>query len=189
MFTVVIEDRLKFSTFDKPNIDGVLHRDGIVQGSVELAFVTVRIMQDTNDLILDETVATQATDSFNITFDLAVSERSYGALFVAAFPLETGITATLNGAIDDLVTTVNLSVSVGLIPLSGWLKITGSDEIMSFTKVTATQVLVQRGIFNTVATSHLDTAGVNIAAIKETATPYRQFQVEDDYFITTGRQG
>jgi hypothetical protein len=84
------------------------------------------------------------------TFGFGFGTGSYGGA--------SGLTTTLNGAIDDIVTTITV-VSTAGFPTTGVVKI--DNELISFTGTTTTDLTgCTRGVNGTTPVLHLDTAGV-----------------------------
>jgi hypothetical protein len=84
------------------------------------------------------------------TFGFGFGTASYGGA--------SGLTTTLNGAIDDIVTTITV-VSTAGFPTTGVVKI--DNELISFTGTTTTDLTgCTRGVNGTTPVLHLDTAGV-----------------------------
>ena len=70
----------------------------------------------------------------------------------------SGLTTTLNGAINNIVTTITLTSTAGF-PTTGVVKI--DNELISYTGISSNDLTgCTRGVNGTSAASHLDTAGV-----------------------------
>jgi hypothetical protein len=84
------------------------------------------------------------------TFGFGFGTASYGGA--------SGLTTTLNGAIDAIVTTITLTSTTGF-PTTGVVKI--DNELISFTGISTNDLTGCTRAYNgTTATSHVDTSGV-----------------------------
>jgi hypothetical protein len=85
--------------------------------------------------------------------------QTYGYGFgTGGYGGSTGVTTTLNGAIDNIVTTITLDSVTGF-PTTGVVKI--DNELISYTGITSNDLTgCTRGFNGTTATSHADNAGV-----------------------------
>jgi hypothetical protein len=178
-YRVSIQSPLNYSANDKPIFEGSLTKNGVDVTATDLIFATVRSMATNRENIISESLVTYSGTTFTFVVQSLLFRTEEGYVQIAAYEEDTTVTATLNGAHTINTTTLTLTVSSGSLPDSGWL-IVGS-EAMSFEKLSATELTVDRSVFNTTASAYSGGETVSISQARETAIPPYPLYIETDY--------
>lgn len=180
MITSIVKGAFSWSVGDKPTVTvSFQDDDGAVLGSAELAFGTFRTLDSIGSPLEAEGLLTLTTTEGTFDFASAFTIFSRGfAYFRAALLTPGGF--TLNGAISAAVgITATITILSGTIPATGFARI--NNEVVSFTRVTSTNVtLDRRGLFNTAAAAHGDADVVKFAACLETGIPQYEYTIDSD---------
>ncbi len=176
--TVVYDGDLSYITGDQPPISGtVTDAAGNILGLSDMLTFTIQLTTQGGGILIAESAAQQiSTNGFTFVPPTPFSTWSFVTIFGRVYYLDT-TDITLNGAIDDSVTTLNYTVeTLSDITNPGWLKI--GDEIMTYVIASPGTLTVVRGVFNTTAAAHLDNDVITFSTSQETCKSYAKFEVD-----------
>ena len=162
---------------DKPLLSGKVLKDGSDHDGSDFIFGTMRAITWNENILLPESKVAFSGNNFSVQMNYFQYESS-GQLEFRYYLKNTAITAVVNGSTLITATTINLTVSVGTIPDSGWCLI--GSESMEFTKASASSITVSRSMFSTLASAYSGGQSILFASNRETIKPYIQFEVIEE---------
>lgn len=163
---------------DKPNLTGTIRADG-KKATTGLLGVTVTITRAAGYLLTETFTSIDSIAKFNLVLPNELVRQDVGRILVAVL-VDSSDIATIDTAITGTSTSVDIT---GTSPNSGYCKI--DDEWMSFTVSGSTLTFTERGVFNTIAASHVINSALSFADVKETATPWLSYNVRDARQLAT----
>lgn len=147
-------DQRKVRFTDKPTLTGELKdQSGSALSIASLVAATITIAKSPRNVPQIEAAVDFVGSAWRYNFPNQTLEEGRGNVYFRVFPLMPEFTATLAANIDDTQTAIELTVSEGIIPAKGWIRI--ANEVMSFVKVDDSNITVVRNVFSTEADSHL----------------------------------
>jgi len=175
-YNFITDNPHQFLVGDQPTIFGT------VSGNKRtLEGVTVTLTLTRQILQREQAASTNSDKYFTLILDPFTVPDS-GSVLVAALESDNQ-SATLDGTINDSVTSLTIQSVSGTLRSSGWLKI--DDEWMSYT-LSGLTATVKRGVFGTTAASHSDTAAIRFADSKTSLIPYYDWKVYDPAQLPQG---
>lgn len=174
-FTVSLDNSFnQWLVGDTPDVSGIIYANG--RAASTLLGVNVSVNQARGVLFSERaaTLDTTVTGRFSLVFPFELTTTTSGRIFVTALP-DAEKPATISSTIGAGDSSVVVSISDA--PTRGWCLIDG--EWIEYTASGSTITFVTRGLFGTTAASHTSGATINFAAVKETCTPWYQYETRN----------
>ena len=172
-----------FQIGDKPDHERIIFvRDaqGNRDKAINLFAATIRWPRVSSGfLFLEEVMTDEGDGKFTWPAPTAIAIEAEGQIIVAALQ-DSGAVATLDVGISNVDASVDVTISTGTIPASGFYRI--NSEFGKYTLSGLTVTFDERGIFQTSAASQSMGDTITFAATKETVTPKLEFQSLRDNF-------
>lgn len=171
-------DQLRVRSGDMPAISGLITGpSGSPAGSGDLALATVGYVRSPINAPSEAAVVLTA-DGFSYQYTAPVRDPGMGNVYLRVFPKVVGLTAVLNGGINDSVGTATFTVSAGALPERGWVVI--DSEICAFVRTSATTGDITRAQFGPAAAAHLSGAACTFAAGSVTCETAARLEVYEE---------
>lgn len=172
-------DRLKYRIGDKPIITGKIYNsDGHEIGGTELAFATLRYINQGFEFLFSESSIELSSDKFTFTFPDVLIERQFGKMYIRVYPVIFG-NFELENITSEGEKLLGITVNAGKIPNEGHARI--DNEIVEFIKNTGTQIEVIRNRFNSIAGNYLAGNKISFSEGYETCQNNPEVCIEKDY--------
>jgi len=172
---ILVIQKKEWKLNDSPLIKGqIINTEG--ENLSEIAFVSFRITRISPPNFLLETMAKIDGDYYTVGLEKQEIEKA-GSLLARIYLLNNCV-ATVNGAYISTDTTININITSGNIPDSGFCKV--NDEVMAFEKLSSTSIKVQRGKLQTIPESITDLESIVFSENNETIDPGQEFSVRAD---------
>lgn len=180
-YELEIKQPLQFFVGDKPDAEMQINKtdiNGVTTPASDLLGATARWTQGAGFLFLERLMtAGSGAGVFIFKAPSKVTNEVSGAILARIFE-NSGVTATIDSTITNAAASVDVTVTAGSIPLSGFYKL--ESEWGEYTVSGATVTFTIRGTLSTSAAAHTSGVSIEFSETAETAQPHFQYKVSRD---------